>query len=359
MAKGMNRRHFVATAAWAGTALLAGAARGASGGGDEEILAHVDPELRAIARRILPMSRPEAAIGPATLAKARTASEGYARKPRATVPWTTRTVPGSPGQPPVELVIVNAGNTGKAATAGRRPAILHTHGGGFVTGSARQSVAGLQDLCEALDCVAVSVEYRLAPETTWRGSLEDNYAGLRWLHANAAELGVDPARIALFGESAGGGHAALLAIAARDRGEVPVAFQCLVYPMLDSRTGGSRAVAPHVGRIVWTAPSNRFGWTSFLGGKAALDRPPAGSVPARVTDLSGLPPAWIGVGSIDLFVDEDVDYAQRLNAAGGEAELLVVPGGFHGFDALPVRTRIADRFNAAKLDALRRGLGIT
>ncbi|MEO7248011.1 MAG: alpha/beta hydrolase, partial [Novosphingobium sp.] len=243
-----------------------------------------------------------------------------------------------------------------------RPAILHTHGGGFFMGSAEASIAEFQRLARDLDCVAVTVQYRLAPETIWAGSLEDNYTALKWLNTNAATLGVDPARIAVMGESAGGGHAALLAITARDRGEVPLCFQCLTYPMLDDRTGSSRPVPPHVGRIIWTAVDNRFGWESFLGQKPGGRHAPKGAVPARVENLAGLPPAWIGVGSIDLFFDEDVEYARRLNNAGVPAELIVVPGAFHGFDGIGAMlgtiVPIAERFHAARLVALRAGLGL-
>ena len=314
---------------------------------EARILATVHPELREMAKRILLSG--SAPLNRATLAQQRKGEESYNPKPMAGIPFERRVVPGRKGQPEVTVYVVNA-RPGAA-----RPAILHTHGGGFVTGSAESSVASLQALCKQLDCVAVSVEYRLAPETTYAGSIEDNYAGLKWLHDNASALGVDPRRIAVMGESAGGGHAALLAITARDRGEVPLCFQSLVYPMLDDRTGSTRQVPRHVGNIIWTAEKNRFGWESFLGTKPGGRSVPAG-VPARVENLAGLPPAWIGVGSIDLFVDEDVDYAQRLNGAGVPTELIVVPGAYHAFDGAPAK--ISQWFNAAKLDALRRGLGL-
>ena len=208
----------------------------------------------------------------------------------------------------------------------------------------------MQELCAKLDCVAVSVDYRLAPETTYAGSVEDNYAGLKWLHSNAATIGADPAKIAVMGESAGGGHAALLAITARDRGEVPICYQCLIYPMLDDRTGTSRKVPPHVGTLIWTPAQNYFGWESFLGTTPGKARAPKNAVPARVADLKGLPPAFIGVGTLDLFHDEDVDYAQRLNAAGINAELIVVPGAFHGFDGISMlrKNKLGDWFEATK-----------
>lgn len=316
-------------------------------------LAPVHPELRQVAGAMLERTRSMAGFFSAqNLPAIRDGAERFVRPPLPQVPFEQRMIPARPGQLEVGIVVINAGK------AGLRPAILHTHGGGFVSGSAKASISALQQVCLALDCVAVSVDYRLAPEARWAQSVEDNYAGLKWLHANAEALGVDPARIALLGESAGGGHAALLAITARDRGEVPVAFQCLVYPMLDDRTGSTRVPPPHVGQLVWTAEANRFGWESFLGHRPGGRSVPKGAVPARVADLSGLPPAWIGVGSIDLFHDEDVDFAQRLNAAGVPTELIVVPGGFHGFDNMPATIRVVRQFNEAKLAALRAGLGI-
>ncbi|MCB2076814.1 MAG: alpha/beta hydrolase [Novosphingobium sp.] len=315
--------------------------------GEHSYLRHVHPELRQIAARILEMSAKESPISLATLPTIREAAAGWVPPASDDIPYDRKIIPGGKGQPDVELYVVNS------RPGERRPAILHTHGGGFVSGSAKASTSMLQDLCRELDCMAVSVEYRLAPETTWQGSLEDSYAGLKWLHDNADALGADPSRIALFGESAGGGHAALLAIAARDRGEVPVAFQCLIYPMLDDRTGSTRQVPDHVGKIIWNAQKNRFGWECFLGVEPGSANVPASAVPARVNDLSGLPPAFIGVGTIDLFVDEDVDYAQRLNAAGVPVELIVVPGVFHGFDNPMFPAKVTRWFNAAKHEALR------
>lgn len=303
--------------------------------------------------RILPILDKTPPASRENLQQGRTPNPMLMGQPLPDISVRKQQIPGSKGQPAVTIYIINAG------VQGSRPAILHTHGGGFVGGSAESVVPQMQAMCKALDCVAVTVEYRLAPETTYKGSIEDNYAGLKWLYDNAAQLGVDPRRIALFGESAGGGHAALLAIAARDRGEVPVAFQCLIYPMLDDRTGSSRSVPPFVGQLMWTAASNRFGWESFLGMKPGGASVPKRAVPARQENLAGLPPAFIGVGSIDLFCDEDIDYAQRLNAAGTPAELIVVPGGFHGFDMMPVKTRVGAWFNEAKMAALRSGLGIS
>jgi acetyl esterase/lipase len=238
-----------------------------------------------------------------------------------------------------------------------RPAILHMHGGGFVAGTAAGSVADLQVIAKALDCVVVTVEYRLAPETDFRGSLEDNYAALAWLHQNTDALGVDPSRIAVMGESAGGGHAAILALAARDRGEYPICFQALTYPMLDDRTGSSVTPPSHVGTYVWRTDFNIAGWTAFLGQPAGGAEAPSGAVPARVDDLSGLPATFIGTGSLDLFVVEDLEYSRRLIEAGVPTELHIVPGAFHGFEAIVIASSASRRYRLTLFNALARAFG--
>jgi acetyl esterase/lipase len=265
-----------------------------------------------------------------------------------------RSIPGPPGAPEVRLIIVDPAPGGKG-----RPAFLHTHGGGYVGGTVADGVNFVQKIAQTCSCVVVSVDYRLAPETRFPGALEDNYSALRWLYSNANALGVDRKRIAVGGESAGGGHAAALAVAARDRKEIPLAFQLLIYPMLDDRTGSSRPVPPHIGSFIWTAESNTFGWTSLLGVPAGSVKVPAGAVPARVENLAGLPPAFIVVGSIDLFVDEDVDYARRLIASGVPTELHVVPGAYHGFDVLVPQAAVTGRFTEYWTAALRRALANT
>jgi acetyl esterase/lipase len=261
-------------------------------------------------------------------------------------------IPGPKGAPDVRVLVASPG----ASNSNPRPAFLHIHGGGYVSGRAELFVSRMQQIAERCSCVVVSVDYRLAPETHFPGSLEDNYAALRWLYSKAEKLGIDRQRIAIGGESAGGGHAAMLAMAARERGEIPILFQLLIYPMLDDRTGSSRPVPPHIGRLVWTPASNVFGWTSLLGVPAGSNRVPPGSVPARFDNLAGLPPAFIGVGSIDLFVDEDVDYARRLITAGVPSELHVVPGAYHGFDLLAPNASITARFTEYWMTALKRAL---
>jgi acetyl esterase/lipase len=261
-----------------------------------------------------------------------------------------RHIPGPPGAPEVRLWVVDPAPSEKS-----KPVLLHMHGGGFMM-TDPMLMPRLQGIATDCHCVVVSVDYRLAPETRYPGSLEDNYAALKWIHAHAAELGIDRARIAVGGESAGAGHAATLAIHARDRNEVPIVFQLLIYPQLDDRTGSSRPAPPAIGHFMWTASANRLAWSSLLGVAAGSSRVPAGAVPARVASVDGLPPAWIGVGSIDLFVEEDMEYAHRLVHAGIATELLVVPGAFHGFDLLVPDAEASKQFSASWKTALRKAL---
>ena len=218
-----------------------------------------------------------------------------------------------------------------------RPALLHIHGGGMVIGSAREMRHGPAAMAAALGIPVASVEYRLAPEHPFPAPQEDCLAGLAWLAANATELGIDPARIGIMGESAGCGLAAAVALMARDRGGPALAGQFLTYPMLDHRTGGPdcRWRNPVVGEFIWTRESNRFGWDALRGAYAAEDARRGWFSPALAEDLSGLPPCWIGTGSLDLFLDEDLDYARRLIAAGVPVELHVYPGAIHAFNAMP------------------------
>lgn len=259
-----------------------------------------------------------------------------------------RTIPGPAGAPDVTVVIVdpNPGTSG-------RPVLVHTHGGGYIMENPGLYPI-IQTIAHVCQCVVVSVLYRLAPETQYPGALEDNYAALQWVYGHADELGIDRRRIAVGGESAGGGHAAALALRARDRGDIPILFQLLIYPMLDDRTGGTMRVPGCMGRHIWTEPSNQYAWTALLGVPASSAQVLAESVPARVEDLSGLPPTWIGTGALDLFAEESVAYASRLMAAGVPTELAVFPGGYHAFDLLVPDAPISKRFRAGWLGALQR-----
>ena len=317
-----------------------------------EHLALVDPELREAA---LAMRATMAAYSPMNrrkLAARRRWIASIALEPLADVPYAHHVLPRTDGQgPDVGVYAVNA------RPGQRGGGLLHIHGGGFTASTALSGLRNVQQLAAELDCPVVSVDYRLAPETRWDGALADNLTALRWMQAQAPQFGVDPARIGLLGESAGGGHAAMLALAARDHGGPLPAFMALVYPMLDDRTGSSRHPPEPIGSFGWNAEANRFGWKSYLGRQPGTRGVPAEAVPARAPDLRGLPPTWIGVGGLDLFVEENLAFATRLLAAGVPVELLVVPGGFHGFDSFVPDAAISRRFTAAKLGALRRFLG--
>jgi acetyl esterase/lipase len=222
-----------------------------------------------------------------------------------------------------------------ADTQGPGPALVWIHGGGYVIGRAVQDDALCRRFARVLGATVASVEYRLAPEYPYPTPVEDCYSALTWLAGLPA---VDPKRVAIGGASAGGGLAAALAFVARDRGEVPVAAQLLVYPMLDDRSA-DRTDVDDSGHRLWSQGSNRFGWDAYLGD---ADRNVA--VPARREDLRGLPPAWMGVGTLDLFHDEDLAYAERLKAAGVPCEVEVVPGAFHGFDAVAAKAEVSRSF---------------
>lgn len=232
------------------------------------------------------------------------------------------------------------------------PAILHIHGGAYIIGRPELSAALLIETAHALGCVILSVDYRLAPETPHPGPIEDCYAALGWLHMNAARLGIDAARIAVMGESAGGGLSAALALLARDRGEYPIAFQLLDAPMMDDRTC-ARPPHPVAGEFVFTPKSNSFGWRCLLGQEPGSDGVSPYAAAARAEELSGLPPAFVATGALDLFLEENLEYVRRLARAAVPVELHVYPGAPHGYllahEAAITKTAARD-----KLDALRR-----
>lgn len=317
----------------------------AAGGDVVDPLSLVDPELRASAAAQLAQPLPPLSVAGLPGLRAMWVAPDALPPPAPAV--LNRTAPGLAGQPDVPVQVIGLHDANHA-----RPAILHIHGGGFISGRAQNLTAFCQDLASRFDCVVVNVDYRLSPETVYPGPVEDNYAALKWLYDNAASLGVDRARIAVMGESAGGGLAALVAIAARDRGEVPLCLQVLLYPMLDDRTGSTRAVPPHIGTIGWNAGANAFGWSAFLGTPAGSAQVPVSAVPARVENLGGLAPAFIGVGAIDLFVDEDIEYARRLIAAGTPTNLVVAAGAYHAFDFVVPEARVSRDFTQAWRTAL-------
>ena len=235
------------------------------------------------------------------------------------------------------------------------PAILWLHGGGFLFGAPEQDERGSIAMAWELGIVVAAVDYRLAPEHPFPAALEDCYAALLWLHIEAEALGIAPERIAVGGASAGGGLAAGLVLLAHDRQQVAVAFQLLIYPMLDDRTALRSDFDGSMFRL-WTNRSNHFGWSAYLQTAPGSDGISHYAAPARRKDLRDLPPAWVGVGACDLFCDEDRIYAQRLTDAGVRCDLEIVEGAYHGFDMICPQAGVVQEFRRNYLDALRRGL---
>ncbi|MCR9278770.1 MAG: alpha/beta hydrolase [Pseudomonadaceae bacterium] len=234
---------------------------------------------------------------------------------------------------------------------GLRPAVLWIHGGGYIMGSAEDDRARL--IAEETGAVVVSVDYRLAPEHPFPAGPEDCYSSLKWLFANAQSLGIDSARVAIGGASAGAGMAAGVVLMNRDRDNLPLAFQLLLYPMIDNlHATASGEIEDHP---VWSRPTSFNAWEMYLDGTPGLDASPYAAA-ARATNLAGLPPAYICVGSEDLFRDEDIDYARRLSEANVATELAVLPGMIHGGDIFAPHAKISVRlrrgFLAALADAL-------
>jgi acetyl esterase/lipase len=285
------------------------------------------PELRTFAR-----FAPREPIRPSTLKLTRAlfALQGLRRTPDVEV----RTIAAGAG---VRL-------HRPVGVTGPTPALLWIHGGGYVTGGAQQDDALCRRFARALGITVASVEYRLAPEHPYPAPLDDCYAALEWLAGLPA---VDPSRVAIGGASAGGGLAAALALVARGRGEITPVLQLLVYPMLDDRSATTPGINNGPFRL-WNQSANTFGWRSYLGGAD-----PDTAVPARREDLRGLPPTWVGVGTLDLFHDEDLAYAERLKQAGVECQTEVVPGAFHGFDIVAPKAGVSRSFFANQCDALR------
>jgi triacylglycerol lipase len=305
----------------------------------------VDPELKLILAD-LPTTR----INAETLPGLRAAGWTLPDAEDCGVTAESRVVPGPEASPDVELIIYRPGNA-----QGSLPCIYHMHGGGYIAGAAADVAYKHRPLVAALGCTLITVEYRLAPETKFPGPVEDCYAGLRWVMENSAAAGVDRGRVGVMGESAGGGLAAALALLVRDRGEFQLAFQHLIYPMIDDRTCGHPDPNPYAGEYLWDAPNNHFGWSSLLGQEPGSDGVSSYAAAARAEDLAGLPPTFISTGALDLFVDENITYAHRLIRAGVPTELHVYPGATHGFDSMP-SLAVAQRATRDSRDALARGL---
>ncbi|MGW5261912.1 alpha/beta hydrolase [Microbispora sp. NPDC004025] len=307
-------------------------------------LSAVAPELRTSALRTPALWLPRPITGKLSLALARRLSGGTTR-PAEGVAVTRHAVPGgqdafvyeSPGRP--------------------RPggALLWIHGGGTILGHPESDHELCSRIARDLGILVVSARYRLAPEHPFPAGFDDCFAALRWLHDAAPALGADGARVAVGGASAGGGLAASVVQKAHDQG-LPVAFQLLLYPMLDDRTA---LVRDHRGRgrIGWTARSNTYAWSCYLGRGPRVAEPRPYAAAGRREDPRGLPPAWIGVGDLDLFYSENLRYAGRLGAAGVPVDLVVEPGMYHGADFDHADVPSMRAFRQSMLDALAAAVG--
>ncbi len=262
---------------------------------------------------------------------------------------TERMIPGPDGAPDIALLIIRPPGRGVL------PALYHTHGGGMVMGNNRTGLETMIGWVTDPGLVIVSVEYRLAPEHPYPAGVQDCYAGLVWTAEHADELGIDPQRLIIGGGSAGGGLAAACSLMARDRGGPALLAQMLIYPMLDDRltSGSSRELD---GEGIWDSGSNLTAWTMLLGDRRGGSDVPAYAAPARAADLAGLPPAYLELGSVETLRDEDLDYARRIWAAGGIAELHVWPGAFHAFDLIAPDAEVTRAAADIRLAWLRRVL---
>src|SRR5688500_10473780 len=268
--------------------------------------------------------------------------------PASTIAIRDVAVPGPQGDPAAIMRIYSP-----PASTEPRPCVYWSHGGAYIFGTNVMRYAGCVQTAEPHDCVVVSVGYRLAPEHPFPAPLEDCYAGRAWTAAHADELGIDRERIVIMGQSAGGGLAAALALLVRDRAEIPLCYQLLIYPMIDDR---NTSTSSQLVTKVWTREANLLGWRCYLGHEPGVGDVSPYAAAARADDLRGLAPAFIGVGTLDVFRDENIEYAQRLLAAGVPTELHVYPGAPHGFEGLAPQAAVSQQFLRDITDALRRAM---
>ncbi len=253
-------------------------------------------------------------------------------------------IPGPYNAPGIDVRVYTPKDSSKPSAG-----MLWIHGGGYILGDYTLDDFTVKQMSVDTGCVCVSVNYRLAPECPFPAAIEDCYAALKWMVKNNDKLGIDKTRVAIGGGSAGGGLAAGLALLTRDRGEIDIAFQLLIYPMIDDRN-----VTPSSNLIddprTWDREKNIFAWKAYLGDSIEDDVSPYAAA-FRATDLTGLPSAYIAVGELDLFLDENMEYAQRLLQAGVSTELHIYPGATHGFDGM-ITARVAQRFITEKNQAI-------
>jgi acetyl esterase/lipase len=319
------------------------------------ILDRIDPEVRAVVERNAALDLRDLAAARALYAQ-RMATMSAA-PPRSDVERLDLTAPGRDGGPAVRLRLFRPAGVGH-----RLPALYWIPGGGYVlpgegyAAEHRMDDQCCSDLALRNDCAVVSVAWRAAPEHPFPAAIEDCYAGLAHVVATADELRVDRSRIVIGGYSSGGGSAAGVALLVRDRAELEIAHQLLIYPMLDDRDGtaSTRAVTD---AQVWNRETNRLAWRAYLGASYGTDAVSPYAAPSRMEDLSGSIPASVLTAELDLFRDEDVLYAMRLMEAGVPTELHVYPAAPHSFDRYAPRSTVAKRFFADRDAILRRVFG--
>ncbi len=261
-----------------------------------------------------------------------------------------RMVPGPPGDPDVRVRIYRP-----TEQTGKIPGFLWIHGGGYVLGSIDGDDYRNHLRTKSVGCVTVSVDYRLAPESPYPAPVEDCYAALKWFFDNAGSIGVDKSRIAIGGASAGGGLAAGLALLVRDRAEMNIVFQLLMYPMIDD-SNIEPASETHPDTHIWNRAMNLFGWTSYLDRAPGGEGIPIDAAAYRAQDVSRLPAALIVVGDLDPFVEEDIRYARKLIQAKVPTELHVYPGAYHGFNAYAPEATVSRECNSTVAQALKKAL---
>ena len=312
------------------------------------IIDMIDPELRAAFLAIPPMQVADRQ----TILKIREVPHGgmeLLTRPLGGA-HKDHMVPGPDGAPDVKVRAYYPNQP-----TGSLPALVWMHGGGYFMGDLEMEDALLTILARSVNCVVLSVDYRLAPENPFPAGVEDAHAVLVWAFENPKELGIDPNRIAIGGESGGGGLAAGLGLLARDRGQVPVLFQLLLAPMMDDRAithANNRITDPRL----YNSPFGQELWKFYLGEDYGSDRVSYYAAASRATDLSGLPPTYIGIAELDLFVDECLDYAAKLLQGGVQTQLNVYPAAFHGFNRFAPEARISRKWDADRDAALIKAL---
>lgn len=311
---------------------------------DLKTLNLVDPEYREAAKDwVVDFSNPET--------RRQTDLRNESRAAESSQPAETWTVPAARKQPAVSLYVYKPKNA-----SGKLPVIYFIHGGGYILGNAKMGGDSLQAMADRQNAAVVSVEYRLATKSPFPADLNDAYRGLEYVYKNAAKHGLDSERVVLMGESAGGGLTARLALYTRDQGKLTPEGQVLVYPMLDYRTGtpDSPYLNENASEFVWTAAANRTGWNSLRGGQTIRPEQMPYFSPALAPDLSRLPPVFMITGDLDLFANEDADYANRLMQAGVPTELHILPGIYHAFENANPEGAATRNYLQWRTDAIKR-----